>query len=75
MYWMTSSMFSLGQVLILRQPSLREKLGIPEAIHHPLPGFGNPFSKHSGTTASKTVSEFIGEIMLLVALSKSFLIM
>ncbi|XP_042615585.1 mitochondrial inner membrane protein OXA1L-like [Cyprinus carpio] len=34
-YWMTSNLFSLGQVALLRHPVVREKLRIPERITHP----------------------------------------
>lgn len=34
-YWLTSNCFSLGQVLLLRLPAIREKLNIPERIQHP----------------------------------------
>ncbi|XP_059363366.1 mitochondrial inner membrane protein OXA1L-like [Carassius carassius] len=34
-YWMTSNLFSLGQVALLRHPVVREKLCIPERITHP----------------------------------------
>ncbi|KAF7664286.1 hypothetical protein LDENG_00182880 [Lucifuga dentata] len=34
-YWLTSNCFSLGQVALLRHPSVREKLKIPERIEHP----------------------------------------
>lgn len=34
-YWLTSNCFSLGQVLLLRLPAIRQKLNIPERIKHP----------------------------------------
>ncbi|CAM4516175.1 hypothetical protein PO909_024503 [Leuciscus waleckii] len=34
-YWMTSNLFSLGQVALLRHPTVRQKLNIPERITHP----------------------------------------
>ncbi|XP_012686319.2 mitochondrial inner membrane protein OXA1L [Clupea harengus] len=34
-YWMTSNLFSLGQVALLRHPVVRDKLCIPERIVHP----------------------------------------
>ncbi|XP_026990229.1 mitochondrial inner membrane protein OXA1L [Tachysurus fulvidraco] len=34
-YWMTSNLFSLGQVALLRHPAVREKLKIPVRITHP----------------------------------------
>ncbi|XP_062371862.1 mitochondrial inner membrane protein OXA1L isoform X2 [Sardina pilchardus] len=34
-YWMTSNLFSLGQVALLRIPAVRQKLRIPERIIHP----------------------------------------
>ncbi|KAI5609892.1 mitochondrial inner membrane protein OXA1L [Silurus asotus] len=34
-YWMTSNLFSLGQVALLRHPAVREKLNIPARITHP----------------------------------------
>ncbi|XP_016335071.1 mitochondrial inner membrane protein OXA1L [Sinocyclocheilus anshuiensis] len=34
-YWMTSNLFSLGQVALLRHPVVRQKLRIPERITHP----------------------------------------
>lgn len=34
-YWMTSNLFSLGQVALLRHPAVREKLKIPVRISHP----------------------------------------
>lgn len=33
-YWMTSNLFSLGQVALLRHPVVREKLSIPARITH-----------------------------------------
>ncbi|KAF4089216.1 hypothetical protein AMELA_G00063490 [Ameiurus melas] len=33
-YWMTSNLFSLGQVALLRHPAVREKLSIPARISH-----------------------------------------
>ncbi|KAJ8261586.1 hypothetical protein GJAV_G00156010 [Gymnothorax javanicus] len=34
-YWLTSNLFSLGQVALLRHPAVRQKLNIPERISHP----------------------------------------
>ncbi|XP_074555503.1 mitochondrial inner membrane protein OXA1L [Halichoeres trimaculatus] len=34
-YWLTSNLFSLGQVALLRHPLIRDKLRIPEKIKHP----------------------------------------
>lgn len=34
-YWMTSNLFSLGQVALLRHPAVRKKLRIPAHIIHP----------------------------------------
>ncbi|KAI7790712.1 mitochondrial inner membrane protein OXA1L [Triplophysa rosa] len=34
-YWMTSNVFSLGQVALLRHPAVRQKLSIPQRIAHP----------------------------------------
>ncbi|KAB5579289.1 hypothetical protein PHYPO_G00193390 [Pangasianodon hypophthalmus] len=34
-YWMTSNLFSLGQVALLRHPAVRKKLNIPARITHP----------------------------------------
>nr|AAI52010.1 Oxa1l protein [Danio rerio] len=34
-YWMTSNLFSLAQVAVLRHPAVRQKLRIPERIVHP----------------------------------------
>ncbi|XP_051573965.1 mitochondrial inner membrane protein OXA1L-like isoform X1 [Myxocyprinus asiaticus] len=34
-YWMTSNLFSLGQVALLRHPAVRQKFHIPERITHP----------------------------------------
>lgn len=34
-YWLTSNCFSLGQVALLRLPSVRDKFRIPERIKHP----------------------------------------
>ncbi len=34
-YWMTSNLFSLGQVALLKHPVVRQKLRIPERITHP----------------------------------------
>ncbi|XP_048827658.1 mitochondrial inner membrane protein OXA1L [Brienomyrus brachyistius] len=34
-YWLTSNVFSLGQVALLRHPAVRQKLGIPDRIKHP----------------------------------------
>ena len=34
MYWITSSLFSMGQILILKVPSIRSALGIPKLIKH-----------------------------------------
>ncbi|KAK5893453.1 hypothetical protein CgunFtcFv8_006325 [Champsocephalus gunnari] len=34
-YWLTSNCFSLGQVVLLRHPLVREKLMIPARIEHP----------------------------------------
>uniref|UniRef100_A0A8C9SFD1 OXA1L mitochondrial inner membrane protein n=1 Tax=Scleropages formosus TaxID=113540 RepID=A0A8C9SFD1_SCLFO len=34
-YWLTSNLFSLGQVALLRHPAVRRKLNIPERIKHP----------------------------------------
>ncbi|KAF5905428.1 mitochondrial inner membrane protein OXA1L-like, partial [Clarias magur] len=33
-YWMTSNLFSLGQVALLRHPAVRDKLNIPVRITH-----------------------------------------
>ncbi|XP_043100060.1 mitochondrial inner membrane protein OXA1L [Puntigrus tetrazona] len=33
-YWMTSNLFSLGQVALLRHPFVRQKLRIPERVTH-----------------------------------------
>ncbi|XP_069575074.1 mitochondrial inner membrane protein OXA1L isoform X1 [Brachyistius frenatus] len=34
-YWMTSNLFSLGQVVLLRHPLVRQRLKIPERVKHP----------------------------------------
>ncbi|XP_066536413.1 mitochondrial inner membrane protein OXA1L [Hoplias malabaricus] len=34
-YWMTSNLFSLGQVALLRHPAVRERFRIPKRISHP----------------------------------------
>lgn len=34
-YWLTSNVFSLAQVALLRHPVIRKKLRIPERIEHP----------------------------------------
>ncbi|XP_035531653.1 mitochondrial inner membrane protein OXA1L [Morone saxatilis] len=34
-YWLTSNCFSLGQLALLRHPSVKHILGIPERIQHP----------------------------------------
>ncbi|KAI4879368.1 hypothetical protein NFI96_019456 [Prochilodus magdalenae] len=34
-YWMTSNLFSLGQVALLRHPAVRKKFRIPHRITHP----------------------------------------
>ncbi|XP_064198310.1 mitochondrial inner membrane protein OXA1L [Anguilla rostrata] len=34
-YWLTSNLFSLGQVALLRHPAVRQRLKIPERITHP----------------------------------------
>ncbi|XP_030636756.1 mitochondrial inner membrane protein OXA1L isoform X1 [Chanos chanos] len=34
-YWMTSNLFSLGQVAVLRLPAVRQRLRIPDRISHP----------------------------------------
>uniref|UniRef100_A0A3B3C066 OXA1L mitochondrial inner membrane protein n=1 Tax=Oryzias melastigma TaxID=30732 RepID=A0A3B3C066_ORYME len=34
-YWLTSNLFSLGQVALLRHPAVRRKFNIPEKIQHP----------------------------------------
>lgn len=36
-YWNTANLFSLSQLLILRIPGLKQRMGIPEAIDHPTP--------------------------------------
>ena len=33
-YWITSNLFTLGQVSLLRVPAVRRKFGIPEMIVH-----------------------------------------
>lgn len=38
MYWLTSSIFSMGQILMLKVPAIRSTLGIPQIIKHPPPG-------------------------------------
>eukprot|EP00731_Ephydatia_muelleri_P034845 Em0081g10a len=35
MYWLTSSAFSLSQILLLKLPSFRTVLGIPPLVRHP----------------------------------------
>uniref|UniRef100_A0A8C7YC25 OXA1L mitochondrial inner membrane protein n=1 Tax=Oryzias sinensis TaxID=183150 RepID=A0A8C7YC25_9TELE len=34
-YWLSSNLFSLGQVALLRHPAVRKKFKIPEKIQHP----------------------------------------
>ncbi|XP_036406999.1 mitochondrial inner membrane protein OXA1L [Megalops cyprinoides] len=34
-YWLTSNVFSLGQVALLRHPAVRQRLNIPERVTHP----------------------------------------
>ena len=34
MYWLTSSLFTMVQVVTLKQPAVRQALGIPVAIKH-----------------------------------------
>ena len=35
MYWLTSSLFTMGQISLLKFPSFRSRMGIPELIKHP----------------------------------------
>ena len=35
MYWITSSLFSMGQIYLLKFPAIRTRLGIPELVKHP----------------------------------------
>ena len=35
MYWITSSLFSIGQISLLKFPVVRAQLGIPEMVKHP----------------------------------------
>ena len=34
MYWLTSSLFSMGQIYLLQLPSFRSLMGIPDLIKH-----------------------------------------
>ncbi|MBN3299764.1 OXA1L protein, partial [Amia calva] len=34
-YWLTSNLFSLGQVAVLRLPAVRRRLSIPDRVKHP----------------------------------------
>lgn len=47
MYWLTASLFSMGQILLLKVPSVRSSFGIPKVVKHPTPsddGTGRPGS-------------------------------
>ena len=35
MYWLTSSAFSLSQIMLLKLPSFRTAMGIPALVRHP----------------------------------------
>ena len=35
MYWITSSLFSMGQIYLLKFPGIRSRMGIPELVKHP----------------------------------------
>ncbi len=37
MYWLTSSVFSLSQIVLLKIPFIRTALKIPQVIKHPKP--------------------------------------
>lgn len=54
-YWLTSNCFSLGQVLLLRLPAIREKLNIPERIKHP----ASALPQNDGFIQSMKKGEFL----------------
>ncbi len=35
MYWLPSSLYSIGQILLLKVPAIKARLGIPEIIVNP----------------------------------------
>lgn len=36
MYWLSSSAVLMGQIVLLKIPNVRRKLGIPPAVIHPV---------------------------------------
>ena len=36
MYWITSSLFTMGQISLLKFPQFRALMGIPEMVKHPI---------------------------------------
>lgn len=65
-YWLTSNVFSLGQVALLRLPSVREKFRIPERIKHP----ASILPQNDGFIQSMKKGEFlnVGSQYLLLSL-------
>ena len=35
MYWIPSSLYSMGQIYLLKFPAIRKRMGIPELVKHP----------------------------------------
>ncbi|KAJ8268750.1 hypothetical protein COCON_G00113570 [Conger conger] len=56
-YWLTSNLFSLGQVALLKHPAIRQRLRIPERITHPPPPLPPPpASSRPSRLAGQTLS-------------------
>ena len=59
MYWLSSNMFSLGQVACLRIPAVRTVLKIPQRVVHdsdkllPREGFFKSFKRGKGLSSPK----------------------
>lgn len=69
MYWLTSSFFSLGQVLLLKVPSFRSTFGIPTIIHHPtttptlFPSIATTAKKSSAAAGKKESEGIMKQVM------------
>ena len=61
MYWLTSSFFSLGQILLLKVPAVRTGFGIPTTVNDPSATDNSLFktNDNDSTTSGRKTSESV----------------
>ena len=54
MYWITASIYSMGQILVLKIPTVRTRLGIPSTVNDPAATDNSLFKTEKNKTSTTT---------------------